>query len=46
MKFRADEIASVIQKEIETYQSQIDVREVGTSGVAPDREAGKLVAVR
>ncbi len=29
MKFRADEIASVIQKEIETYQSQIDVREVG-----------------
>ncbi|MCE9556363.1 MAG: F0F1 ATP synthase subunit alpha [Planctomycetes bacterium] len=29
MKFRADEIASVIQKEIETYQSQVDVREVG-----------------
>lgn len=29
MKFRADEIASVIQKEIEQYQSQIDVREVG-----------------
>src|SRR6476660_5370291 len=29
MKFKADEIASVIQKEIETYQSQIDVREVG-----------------
>jgi len=29
MKFRADEIASVIQKEIENYQSQLDVREVG-----------------
>ncbi|MEK6249421.1 MAG: F0F1 ATP synthase subunit alpha [Planctomycetales bacterium] len=29
MKFKADEIASVIQKEVENYQSQIDVREVG-----------------
>src|SRR5690606_6077980 len=29
MKFRADEIASVIQAEIEQYESQIDVREVG-----------------
>jgi F-type H+/Na+-transporting ATPase subunit alpha len=29
MRFRADEIASVIQAEIENYQSQIDVREVG-----------------
>ena len=29
MKFRADEIASVIQAEIENYQSRIDVREVG-----------------
>ncbi len=29
MKFRADEIASVIQQEIEQYQSRIDVREVG-----------------
>jgi F-type H+-transporting ATPase subunit alpha len=29
MKFKADEIASVIQAEIETYESQIDVREVG-----------------
>ncbi len=29
MAFRADEIASVIQKEIEQYSSQIDVREVG-----------------
>ncbi|MDX1964892.1 MAG: F0F1 ATP synthase subunit alpha [Pirellulales bacterium] len=29
MKFKADEIASVLQKEIELYQSQIDVREVG-----------------
>ena len=29
MKFKADEIASVLQKEIETYQSQIDVRDVG-----------------
>ena len=29
MKFRADEIASVIQQEIEQFQSQIDVREVG-----------------
>ncbi len=29
MKFKADEIASVIQKEIEHYESQIDVREVG-----------------
>src|SRR5260221_5131383 len=30
MKFNAGEIASVIQSEIEQYQSQIDVREVGT----------------
>jgi len=29
MKFRADEIASVIQAEIENYRSRIDVREVG-----------------
>ncbi|MFV2069699.1 MAG: F0F1 ATP synthase subunit alpha, partial [Pirellulales bacterium] len=29
MAFKADEIASVIQREIETYASQIDVREVG-----------------
>lgn len=29
MKFNSDEIASVIQKEIENYASQIDVREVG-----------------
>src|SRR4051812_21682484 len=29
MRFKADEIASVLQKEIEHYQSQIDVREVG-----------------
>ena len=29
MKFKADEIASVIQQEIEHFQSQIDVREVG-----------------
>ena len=29
MRFKADEIASVIQQEIEQYQSQIDVREVG-----------------
>jgi F-type H+/Na+-transporting ATPase subunit alpha len=29
MKFKADEIASVLQKEIEQFQSQIDVREVG-----------------
>ena len=29
MKFKADEIASVIQAEIEQYESQIDVREVG-----------------
>jgi F-type H+-transporting ATPase subunit alpha len=30
MKFSADEIASVIQQEIEQYDSRIDVREVGT----------------
>ncbi len=30
MKFNADEIASVIQAEVEQYESQIDVREVGT----------------
>src|SRR5262245_30477729 len=30
MKFNADEIASVIQAEIEKYESAIDVREVGT----------------
>jgi F-type H+-transporting ATPase subunit alpha len=29
MRFKADEIASVIQQEIEHFQSQIDVREVG-----------------
>ncbi|HUY37157.1 MAG TPA: F0F1 ATP synthase subunit alpha [Pirellulales bacterium] len=29
MRFNADEIASVLQREIEQYQSQIDVREVG-----------------
>ncbi len=29
MKFNSDEIASVIQKEIEHYDAQIDVREVG-----------------
>ena len=30
MKFNADEIASVIQQEIEQYKSQVDVRQVGT----------------
>jgi F-type H+-transporting ATPase subunit alpha len=30
MKFNADEIASVIQSEIENYEGAIDVREVGT----------------
>ncbi|MFV1964992.1 MAG: F0F1 ATP synthase subunit alpha [Pirellulaceae bacterium] len=30
MKFDADEIASVIQAELEEFESQIDVREVGT----------------
>jgi F-type H+-transporting ATPase subunit alpha len=30
MKFNSDEIAAVIQKEIEQFGSQIDVREVGT----------------
>ena len=29
MKFNADEIASVIQSEIEHFQSTVDVREVG-----------------
>ena len=29
MKFKADEIASVIQKEIETYQGQIETSQVG-----------------
>lgn len=29
MKFKADEIASVIQKEIEQFETHIDVREVG-----------------
>ena len=29
MKFRADEIASVIQTEIENYETQVDVRQVG-----------------
>src|SRR4051794_34846013 len=29
MRFKADEIASVLQKEVEQYRSQIDVREVG-----------------
>ena len=30
MKISADEIASVIQAELEEFESQIDVREVGT----------------
>jgi len=30
MKFNADEIASVIQQEIEQFESQIDVQEMGT----------------
>jgi F-type H+-transporting ATPase subunit alpha len=30
MKFNADEIASVIEQEISGYESQLDVREVGT----------------
>jgi F-type H+/Na+-transporting ATPase subunit alpha len=30
MKFNSDEIAAVIQKEIEQFGSQVDVREVGT----------------
>lgn len=30
MKFKADEIASVIQKEIEQFKTQVDVRDVGT----------------
>jgi F-type H+-transporting ATPase subunit alpha len=30
MKFNADEIASVIQQEIDQYQDRVDVREVGT----------------
>ena len=30
MKFNADEIASVIQKEIEHYERQIDIHEVVT----------------
>src|SRR5690348_7077640 len=30
MKFNADEIASVIQAEIEKYEASVDVREVGT----------------
>jgi F-type H+-transporting ATPase subunit alpha len=30
MKFNADEIASVLQAEIEQFESQVDVREVGT----------------
>lgn len=30
MKFNSDEIASVLQQEIEQYESKVDVREVGT----------------
>jgi F-type H+-transporting ATPase subunit alpha len=30
MKFNSDEIAAVIQQEIQQYESQVDVREVGT----------------
>ncbi len=30
MKFNSDEIASVLQQEIEQYESRVDVREVGT----------------
>ena len=31
MKFNIDEISSVIQKQIETYDDRLDVREVGTT---------------
>ena len=30
MKFKADEISSIVQKEIEQYRTQLDVAEVGT----------------
>ncbi|MDA7950847.1 MAG: F0F1 ATP synthase subunit alpha [Pirellulaceae bacterium] len=30
MKFNADEIATVLQREIEQYETEVDVREVGT----------------
>ena len=53
MKFKADEIASVLQAEIESFQSQIDVRDVGRvlevgDGIArvyglPDCQMGELL---
>ncbi len=55
MKFNADEIAAVIQKEIESFKEQVDVREVGTvlevgDGIArvyglSSVMAGEMVAV-
>ena len=39
MKFNADEIASVIQREIEQFRDQIDVREVGTVLEVGDRKS-------
>ena len=42
MKFNGDEIASVIQAEIEKYESQIDVREVGTRAGSGRRHRPRL----
>ena len=45
MKFRADEIASVIQNEIEQYSAQVDVREVGRvlESVNPDELGAQVI---
>ena len=43
MKFNADEIASVLQTEIEQFESHVDVREVGTVLEVGDGIAGRLM---
>ena len=45
MRFKADEIVSVLQSEIEQYKAKLDVREVGRVTIAaPQGEAGLLSA--
>ena len=46
MKFKADEIASVIQKEIEQFESRVDVREVGRVKCSHERRLGRIRLVR
>lgn len=44
MKFNADEIASVLQQEIEQFDAKIDVREIGRVLEVGDGIAHKFTA--